>query len=157
MRQKMSFSRTMKGFTLIELLVVVAIIAVLISILLPSLSAARCQAKRTKCASNVHSIGQAINLCWAENKGYGPGWDDGAVARNMLTWYDVLFDMDYSGDEKVGLCPADERPDGPVETRGRGWDFWFMDEYGVGRPRKPGVRGSYAECIDALEPSARQI
>lgn len=148
MRPRMSFTRAMKGFTLIELLVVVAIIAVLISILLPSLSAARCQAKRTKCGSNLHSIGQAINLCWTENRGYGPGWDDGGLAVNMLTWYDVLFDMDYSGNEGVGLCPADARPDGPAETRGRGWNFWFVDDYGVNRQRKPGVRGSYA--INAL-------
>ena len=144
MCRRVSLSRTMKGFTLIELLVVVAIIAVLISILLPSLNAARCQAKRTKCASNLHSIGQAINLCWTENRGYGPGWDDGSVAQNMLTWYDVLFDMDYSGHEGVGLCPADQRPDGPAETRGFGWNFRFMDKYGVGRQPKPGVRGSYA-------------
>lgn len=48
------------GFTLIELLVVVSIIALLISILLPSLTRAKEQAKLVTCQSNISGVGKTL-------------------------------------------------------------------------------------------------
>src|SRR3954469_24484325 len=58
------------GFTLTELLVVIGIIAVLMALLMPALSAAREQAKRASCANNLRQIGVAEFAYAADNQGY---------------------------------------------------------------------------------------
>ncbi len=64
--------KRIKAFTLIELLVVVAIIALLISILLPSLARAREITKRAVCASNLRGLGQGIKVYANDNRDWYP-------------------------------------------------------------------------------------
>ncbi|GMV98490.1 MAG: hypothetical protein AMXMBFR83_28400 [Phycisphaerae bacterium] len=59
-----------RAFTLIEVLVVVAIIALLVAILIPSLSQARELAYRAGCAANLHSIGHAMTFYSQDFKDY---------------------------------------------------------------------------------------
>lgn len=109
-----------KGFTLIELLVVISIIALLLSIMLPSLNKARDIAKRTVCLSNCRQWAVATATYAMDNKGYFPArfwrFEDGRITRqhNAPYYYysyqrfDLLstFVEPYVGDNKNADCPG---------------------------------------------------
>ena len=79
-------ARRRGAFTLVELLVVIGIIALLISILLPSLNSARRSAKSVVCLSNLRQIGTGLVLYAEGNKGTLPfGFWDGATPPDAAT------------------------------------------------------------------------
>jgi len=89
-------SRRDRGLTLVELLVVISIIALLISILLPSLQKARETARSVKCASNMKQFATANNMYADEEDGYlvpirtahpnGSTWIRNEKFRRIMDW-----------------------------------------------------------------------
>ncbi len=110
-----------KGFSLLELLIVVAVLALLVSILLPSLSRARQRAKVAVCASQMKQISFAMVTYTTNNRSYFPV-NTSLGTGGEITWDDKLSKYDgreveqarlngwipHSDDHKLYICPADK-------------------------------------------------
>ena len=103
--------QSVHGFTLIELLVVISIIALLIGILLPTLSVVRQRARQAVCMSNLRQTGIAVESYRGQFKELFP------LARYMPPPFPSLFNdpslpkalSAYMGDEvgRIYQCPGD--------------------------------------------------
>jgi prepilin-type N-terminal cleavage/methylation domain-containing protein/prepilin-type processing-associated H-X9-DG protein len=95
-----------RAFTLVELLVVIAIIAVLTALAVPAVGGALESSQRSKCASNMKSIGAGIHLYAAEHHGKLPSIN---CLNPDTTWIEQLQPYLGTNYTMVRVCPADPR------------------------------------------------
>ncbi|MEM1444621.1 MAG: prepilin-type N-terminal cleavage/methylation domain-containing protein [Planctomycetota bacterium] len=135
------------GFTLIELLVTIGIIALLIGILLPVLSAVRNAGRGAVCMSNLRSITQSALIFAADHRDQLPSNrvrssavpDVSSGASNShITWRSFLVLKNYMPD---GPDLQDAGPDGspvwlcPSSPTGAQSEEGFIDGFGPGATR----------------------
>ena len=100
--------RHTRGFTLIELLVVIAIIAILASLLLPSLARAKEQGRSARCIGNVRQMTLALTMYVEEHAFYPPPYYPSGRTGFFLGWYDALapYVGNWTNASTVFKCPS---------------------------------------------------
>jgi len=118
MKHRIPF-QNQRAFTLIELLVVMAIISMLASLLLPSLSSAKEQALRIRCLSNQRQINMALRM-WSDDNNLRYPWEtttaNGGSQGSFCAWVHFNVVQAELVTPKILVCPSD--PD-----RYAAWNF----------------------------------
>jgi len=151
-----------KGFTLIELLVVISIIALLLSILMPSLQKVKEQAQKVVCGSNMRQMGIALALYAASNDDYAAAKSSQSTIQPWDSAIAAYFSTnEKDADKKYLKCPADKKFRDIGNWGSSGFDFWFnfaISESSTILPRSycisAAIRNSTAALMHGFGPLA---
>lgn len=157
---------TRSGFTLLDILISVSIVAILISLLLPSLTNVNETARRVACRSNIRQIGLALTMYASANRGELPSSVFRTIRgvsgtsnepQNMLTlrlaperkpdenwnpWdgLGLLASGDYLNAGKIFYCPS-HKGDHPYRRYAPVWNSLEFELVGNYHYRGVGPRG----------------
>ena len=136
---KTAFSRRSRAFTLVELLIVIIIIAILTSMLLPAIHQAREMGNRTRCMSNLRTLGAAFQSYVADNSFALPGparfttmrsddwiyWEPG-IATRELNKSPVVKYLGPSVQAASLRCPSDDTDYRPAPSGYLGYHYSYV-------------------------------
>lgn len=112
-RQGVVIRHYRNGFTLVELLVVVAIIALLIAILMPSLARARYVARSAACLSNRHQWHLGVSYYTQDHRNRFPNWNRGYLLlgpHDIERFLPIVLWKQYDVMPRMMMCPLAEEP-----------------------------------------------
>ncbi len=159
-----------RAFTLVELLVVIGIVAVLLGILMPALSLAREQSRRTACLANLRSLGQGLFLYANSFRDRLPNGNP----RNVFVDYEgsnrvmVAFNDWTVRDARVFHCRSDDDPapeqidtadqllPNSARTSYEFYNLFFAPEFGPFLAKLKG-RAPLAWDLDGGSPTPTQV
>ena len=138
----MKTRRTNQGFTLVELFVVVAIAAILVSLLWPSFSSAKDQAKQIQCFGHLRQLGIAAQLYWEDNGQRAFPYLGKRLSDGQVYWFGWLqsgsegrrrFDpvqgalWPYLQSQGIELCPSFhyQHPKYKPKATGASWGYGY--------------------------------
>lgn len=133
-----------RKFTMIELLIVIAVIAILITLLLPALNKARKTAQSIGCTSNLQQIGKGSYMYSSDNTDYIlPFWTKHYGHKPETFFYQLLNQCGvrwYGNYVNKGAfrCPGERRPIGSSNFSDAAGQMYLASHYGVNAYLHPG-------------------
>lgn len=145
----MKETRHNAGFTLIELLIVIAIIGILSSVVLGSLSSARTQANDSKVKQQLLNVRSAAEIYFTAHYNYGASTfscSSGMFSDTSSGMVNVAKSVNYPVGENTMICNSNGNAYAVSDNLSASSTYWCVDSTGASKQESATV-GSSTACL----------